>query len=484
MKTLNKLCVLAAAALSLAACKKDNDIYSSFRRDSNAVHFDIAANEMKVSELEARSDIFALDGKNIFEKGDRIAIAAGSMETVTYEMRSDGSWYPENFDSYLTWSQARSTEFSAYYPVDVNDASMTTFTVPDIYESEKDLQYGDYMTYSTTTDKVKKVSLNMERKMACLIVNIDELVGKFAEGYEVAGVEIHVNSVGYENGEVKRGDKYITPFKKTDESGITSYYAMVAPTTEKEYTDFITVTLLNTADNTYSVAVIRGIPEMEAGNIYQCILYVGNDTESIAEPYSGEIFNRISGQMTTDMIKRVLGDDGSILYLEGAVDAADWHALDVLDWDWQIKTLDLTEMKYAGGYANFNINLSSLFALETITLPGNMTVIGDNFMTSDDLSFITSVTFPGNIKSIGSKALTTCGYSTDPIPSISLRGCTGVPTLGADAFGDAEVLGNSTYHRVVYVKDEAMAAKFLSDASWQKYLYDATTRPGGIEIRY
>ena len=485
MKTLNKLCVLAAAVLSLAACKKDNDIYSSFRKDSDAVHFDIVANEMKVSELETRSNIFALDGKDIFEAGDRIAIAAGSMETVTYEMRSDGTWYPENFDSYLTWSQARSTEFSAYYPVDVNDASMTTFTVPDIYESEKDLQYGDYMTYSTTTDKVKKVSLNMDRKMACLIINIDELVGQFAEGYEVAGVEIHVNSVGYENGEVKRGNKYITPFKKTEE-GITSYYAMVAPTSEKEYTDFITVTLLNTADNTYSVAVIRGIPEMEAGNIYQCILYVGNDTESIAEPYSGEIFNRISGQMTTEMIERVLGDDGSILYLGGAVNAADWRALDVLDWDWQIKTLDLTEMKYAGGYSQFNINLSSLFALEKITLPGNMTVIGDNFMTSDDLEFLTSVTFPGNIKSIGSKALATCGYTedSDPIPSISLRGCTDVPTLGADAFGDAEVLGNSTYHRVVYVKDEAMAAKFLSDASWQKYLYDETTRPGGIEIRY
>ena len=113
-----------------------------------------------------------------------------------------------------------------------------------------------------------------------------------------------------------------------------------------------------------------------------------------------------------------------------------------------------------------------------------MTVIGDNFMTSEDLSFITSVIFPGNIKSIGNNALTTCGYSTDPIPSISLRNCTDVPTLGANAFGDAEVLGNRTYHRVVYVKDEAMAAKFLSDASWQKYLYDETTRPGGIEIRY
>ena len=485
MKTLNKLCVLAAAALSLAACKKDNDIYSSFRKDSNAVHFDIAANELKVGNTETRSDIFALDGKDIFERGDRIAIAAGSMETVIYEMRSDGSWYPENFDSYLTWSQARSTEFSAYYPVDVNDASMTTFTVPDIFESEKDLQYGDYMTYSTTTDKVKKVSLNMERKMACLIINIDELVGQFAEGYEVAGVEIHVNSTGYENGEVKRGNKYITPFKKIEEGGVTSYYAMVAPTSEREYTDFITVNLLNTADNSYSPVVIRGIPEMEAGNIYQCILFVGNNTDSIAEPYSGEIFNRICGQMTTEMIERVLGYDGTTLYIGGAVNAADWHALDVLDWDYQITTLDLTEMKYAGGYSQFNINLSSLFALEKITLPGNMTVIGDNFMTSEDLEFLTSVTFPGNIKSIGSKALATCGYTEDSsIPSISLRGCTDVPTLGPDAFGDAEVLGNSTYHRVVYVKDEAMAAKFLGDASWQKYLYDADTRPGGIEIKY
>ena len=484
MKTLNKLCVLAAAVLSLAACKKDNDIYSSFREDSDAVHFDIAANELKPAEVQTRSDIFALDGKDIFEAGDRIAIAAGSEQPVIYTMQSDGSWYPENFDSYLTWSQARSTEFSAYYPVDVNGASMTAFTVPDVYESEKDLQYGDYMTYSTTSDKVNKVSLNMERKMACLIVNIDELVGKFAEGYEVAGVEIHVNSAGYENGEVKRGDKYITPFKKIEEGGIISYYAMVAPTFEREYTDFITVTLLNTADNSYTVAVIRGIPELEAGNMYQCILYVGNDTDSIAEAYSGEIFNRICGQMTTEMIERVLGYDGSILYLGGAVNADDWHALDMLDWDYQIRTLDLTEMKYAGGYSNFNINLSSLFALENITLPGNMTVIGDNFMTSDDLSFITKVIFPGNIKSIGSKALTTCGYSTDPIPSISLRGCTDVPTLGADAFGDAEVLENSTYHRIVYVKDEAMAAKFLSDASWQKYLYDAVTRPGGIEIRY
>ena len=485
MKTLNKLCVMAAAVLSLAACKKDNDIYSSFREDSDAVHFDIAANELKPAEVQTRSDIFALDGKDIFETGDRIAIAAGSEQPVIYTMQSDGSWYPENFDSYLTWSQARSTEFSAYYPVDVNDASMTAFTVPDIYESEKDLQYGDYMTYSTTSDKVNKVSLNMERKMACLIVNIDELVGKFAEGYEVAGVEIHVNSVGYENGEVKRGDKYITPFKKIEEGGIISYYAMVAPTYEREYTDFITVTLLNTADNSYTVAVIRGIPEFEAGNMYQCILYVGNDTDSIAEAYSGEIFNRICGQMTTEMIERVLGYDGSILYLGGAVNAADWHVLEMLDWDYQIKTLDLTEMKYAGGYSQFNINLSSLFALENITLPGNMTVIGDNFMTSDDLTFLTSVTFPGNIKSIGNKALATCGYTEDSsIPSISLRGCTDVPTLGADAFGDAEVLGNRTYHRIVYVKDEAMAAKFLSDTSWQKYLYDATTRPGGIEIRY
>ena len=484
MKTFDKLYVIAAAALCLTACNHDDDIFSSFRKNSDAVHFDIEANEMKVGETQTRSDIFALDGKDIFEAGDRIAIAAGTEPAVTYTMQSDGSWYPENFDSYLTWSQARSTEFSAYYPVDVNDASMTAFTVPDIYESEKDLQYGDYMTYSTTSDKVKKVSLNMDRKMACLIVNIDELVGKFAEGYEVTGVEIHVNSVGYENGEVKRGNKYITPFKKIEDGGITSYYAMVAPTSESEYTDFITVTLLNTADNTYSVAVIRGIPQMEAGNIYQCILYVGNDTDSIAEPYSGEIFNRISGQMTTGMIERVLGDDGSILYLEGAVDASDWNALGMLDWDWQIQTLDLTEMKYAGGYSQFNINLSSLFALEKITLPGNMTVIGDNFMTSEDLSFITSVTFPGNIKSIGNNALTTCGYSTNPIPSISLRNCTEVPTLGTNAFGDAEVLGNRTYHRVVYVKDEAMAAKFLSDASWQKYLYDETTRPGGIEIRY
>ncbi len=485
MKTLNKLFLTASAVLCLTACNhEDDDIYSSFRKNSDAVHFDIAANEMKLAEAQTRSDIFALDGKDIFEAGDRIAIAMGTEPAVTYTMQSDGSWYPENFDSYLTWSQARSTEFNAYYPVDVNDASMVAFTVPDIYESEKDLQYGDYMTYSTTSDKVKKVSLNMDRKMACLIVNIDELVGKFAEGYEVTGVEIHVNSVGYENGEVKRGNKYITPFKKIEDGGITSYYAMVAPTSEREYTDFITVTLLNTADNTYSVAVIRGIPQMEAGNIYQCILYVGNDTDSIAEPYSGEIFNRISGQMTTEMIERVLGDDGSILYLGGAVNAADWHALEMLDWDWQIKTLDLTEMKYAGGYSQFNINLSSLFALENITLPGNMTVVGDNFMTSDDLEFITSVTFPGNIKSIGNKALATCGYATESIPSISLRGCTDVPTLGTDAFGDAEVLGNRTYHRIVYVKDEAMAAKFLSDPSWKKYLYNENTRPGGIEIKY
>ena len=485
MKTLNKLFLTASAVLCLTACNhEDDDIYSSFRKNSDAVHFDIAANEMKLAEAQTRSDIFALDGKDIFEAGDRIAIAMGTEPAVTYTMQSDGSWYPENFDSYLTWSQARSTEFNAYYPVDVNDASMVAFTVPDIYESEKDLQYGDYMTYSTTSDKVKKVSLNMDRKMACLIVNIDELVGKFAEGYEVTGVEIHVNSVGYENCEVKRGNKYITPFKKIEDGGITSYYAMVAPTSEREYTDFITVTLLNTADNTYSVAVIRGIPEMEAGNIYQCILYVGNDTESIAEPYSGEIFNRISGQMTAEMIERVLGDDGSILYLGGAVNAADWHALEMLDWDYQIKTLDLTEMKYAGGYSQFNINLSSLFALENITLPGNMTVVGDNFMTSDDLEFITSVTFPGNIKSIGNKALATCGYATESIPSISLRGCTDVPTLGTDAFGDAEVLGNRTYHRIVYVKDEAMAAKFLSDPSWKKYLYNENTRPGGIEIKY
>ena len=485
MKTLNKLFLTASAVLCLTACNhEDDDIYSSFRKNSDAVHFDIAANEMKLAEAQTRSDIFALDGKDIFEAGDRIAIAMGTEPAVTYTMQSDGSWYPENFDSYLTWSQARSTEFNAYYPVDVNDASMVAFTVPDIYESEKDLQYGDYMTYSTTSDKVKKVSLNMDRKMACLIVNIDELVGKFAEGYEVTGVEIHVNSVGYENGEVKRGNKYITPFKKIEDGGITSYYAMVAPTSEREYTDFITVTLLNTADNTYSVAVIRGIPQMEAGNIYQCILYVGNDTDSIAEPYSSEIFNRISGQMTTEMIERVLGDDGSILYLGGAVNAADWHALEMLDWDYQIKTLDLTEMKYAGGYSQFNINLSSLFALENITLPGNMTVVGDNFMTSDDLEFITSVTFPGNIKSIGNKALATCGYATESIPSISLRGCTDVPTLGTDAFGDAEVLGNRTYHRIVYVKDEAMAAKFLSDPSWKKYLYNENTRPGGIEIKY
>ena len=481
MKKYDKLFVLAAAALCLAACKKDND--TTYSNDSNAVQFDIVANEMKVGEIETKSDIFAQDGKNIFEAGDRIAIAMGTQPAVTYTKQKDGSWYPENFDSYLTWSQTRSTEFSAYYPVDVNNASMTTFTVPTGYESEKDLQNADYMTYSLSTDKVKKVSLDMERKMACLIVNIDELTGKFAEGYEVENVEVHVNSVGYENGEVKSGNKYIIPFKKIEDD-IPYYFAMVAPTSEKEYTDFITVNLRNTADNTPETVVIRGIPEMEAGNIYQCILYVGNDTDSIAEPYSCEIFNRICGQMTTEMVERVLGYDGTTLYLEGAVNAADWHALEMLDWDWQITTLDLTEMKYAGGYDQFNINIASLQFLETITLPGNMTVIGDGFMTSEDFSFLTKVIFPGDIKSIGNNALTTCGYSSDPLPSISLRGCTGVPTLGTDAFGDSEVLENNTYHRVVYVKDEAMAAKFLEDESWQKYLYDETTRPGGIEIRY
>lgn len=272
--------VLAAMALGAVACSQD-DLATSYLSDSKAVHISAQIGANYVSgEFGTRSNPLGTgEEQTKFNPGDKIAVTAGNQDYVVYTLDENNAWMPAP-NKYLLW-KSKMMAFEAYYPVDVNGASMQTFNQPTDYSSITDLANADYMTFSgdlsNTTSNA--VTLQMKRKMARLIIKTS-FKDQFESGYEVSSIKIHSNASGYVGGAVNRSEEgtEITTYKHGE-----YFYALLVPTSVDADKTFLTITVKNVDSPDTENLTVKGIPATQDGYSYEMTVAVGKDKVSVGE---------------------------------------------------------------------------------------------------------------------------------------------------------------------------------------------------------
>ena len=277
MKAIYKNIALAALALGAAACSQEDEFSPSHLNDPDAVRITAQVGTDDVTGGFTRSNpIGTVEEQKVFNIGDQISVTAGTQEPVVYQLDTDG-WKPVG-DTYLKW-QTNDLEIAAYYPVDRNNASATTFTVPTEYVNLAAFADADYMIYSGTQTKGddKSIKLTMQRKMVRIVVDEISFNDQFIKDYSVTAIKVHSNTTGYADGEPVEGNIEVSALQQEGD-----FYALLAPTTEDENATFLTVTVTHKTDaeDTHTLTV-KGIPATVAGNSYNYSLTVGKDIVGI-----------------------------------------------------------------------------------------------------------------------------------------------------------------------------------------------------------
>ena len=170
MKTSNKYIVLAAMALTFAACTQEDDFTP--QTDSDAVKINAT-----IGKLQTRV-AYGDDGTTNFINGDKICvqnILRESKNIATYTF--DGNTWTTT--DALAWNGGTAeSQFQAWYPA---TASFDKFTLPTNQKSIEDLSVADWMTASTSAmvkPDDKTINLAFEHKLAkiftLLMVSFDK----------------------------------------------------------------------------------------------------------------------------------------------------------------------------------------------------------------------------------------------------------------------------------------------------------------------
>ena len=301
MKAIYKNIALAALAFGAAACSQEDDFSLSYLNDSDAVRITAQVGTDDVIGGFTRSNpLGTVDKQKEFNTSDQIAVTAGTQAPVVYQLGTDG-WTPVG-ETYLKW-QTNEMSVTAYYPVDKNKASATTFSVPTEYADVAAMADADYMIYSGTQSKGddKAINLTMQRKMVRIVVDEISFNDQFAEDYSVTAIKVHSNTTGYADGEPVGGNIEVSALQQDGD-----FYALLAPTTEDEDATFLTVTVTNnTNPEDVHTLTVKGIPATIAGNSYNYSLTVGKDVVSIGNVTvtdwkTGEIIGGVAEELTVE----------------------------------------------------------------------------------------------------------------------------------------------------------------------------------------
>ena len=258
------------AALFLTGCTTDTANNSGWMEDSNAVRIQASA-----GSTLTRSNPIATDEKQTgFNKGDKISVRNRNI-TVNYTLNGE-IWQPEDNDKYLVWDEKDLT-FEAYYPYD----GKNTFSVGYIKKNQstpKALAQSDYM-YSTynvpSIPSDKHLTLELERKTARLIFNIQKFNDEFSTEAKVTELKIY----SYENTNEETTDDWgpITPYQIGDGGVGTTYTALVIPG--------VIYAKLNTSEthlpNEDPEALELETEELKAGYSYTYNLIVGKNKVTV-----------------------------------------------------------------------------------------------------------------------------------------------------------------------------------------------------------
>ena len=272
---------MAALALmgALASCQSDDDF--TVARPDNAVSVNFSVGSLQGT---TRSNAIATDDtQREFNQGDQISVSTNDQEAVLFQCTSteDQTWTEAVPNKFLLWTQNTLT-FSAYYPV-TTGTSMTTFTLPADQSSVEKIALADYMTRQQVISRPEggsDIQMQLERKMARVIVRISGFGNQYFDDQKtVKNVRIYSEASGIADGNPTGSSTEIQPYAQGSYddwsegwSQNSTFTALVVPGYGDYGARFIQLT-----DGEGSTLLVKGIPELEAGNSYTFNLMVGKN---------------------------------------------------------------------------------------------------------------------------------------------------------------------------------------------------------------
>ena len=264
----------AIAALTLlgvfASCQKEN------LRPDNAVKVSVS-----VGALTKTNAIATDDTQRQFNQGDQISVSTNDQEAVLFQCTStdDQTWTEATAGKFLLWTQNTLT-FSAYYPA-TTGTSMTAFTLPADQSSVEKIALADYMTRQQVISRPEggsDIQMQLERKMARVIVRISGFGSQYFDDQKtVSNVRIYSEASGIADGNPTGSSTEIQPYAQGNGGQGSTYTALVVPGYGDSGARFIQL-----SDGEGSTLLVKGIPELEAGNSYTFNLVVGKNRIEVA----------------------------------------------------------------------------------------------------------------------------------------------------------------------------------------------------------
>ena len=288
MKTYNKYIVLAAMALTFAACTQEDDFTQQTDNDAVKINATIGKLQTRVAYED--------DGATNFINGDQICVQNILRETknvATYTF--DGTTWTTT--DALVWNGGTAeSQFQAWYPA---TASFDEFTLPTDQNSIEELPAADWMKASTSAmvkPADKTINLAFEHKLAKVTVQITEFTSQFGDDPRLMAATIYSLS-----------DEYVTVNGGINPVlGGNAATAIVCPGRYAVDTNLMEVTISDDGRQTFlNVPVNAFLTDtgLEAGKHYQFSLKVGKDAISITkvnvEPWTTK---EIDGGMAEEVL--------------------------------------------------------------------------------------------------------------------------------------------------------------------------------------
>ena len=247
--------IMGVMGLLFAGCSSEDDILSSFHNDPNAVHITAEVGKASADGFTRSNPLGATaEEQQKFNDGDMISVKADGQEAVTYKLVGE-EWQPQS-GKFLKW-ESESMKFTAYYPATYSGGTPTQTLE---YNDVADLVAADYMSFSDSKTKPQDntLTLNMNRQMARVVVEIKGFNNQYASGTEVKSVTI--------NGTVKALKQGKT------------FYALMVPCSAQNDKEFLSLEV--GTGNTKET--LKGIPELVAGKSYTFQLTVGKNKVEVS----------------------------------------------------------------------------------------------------------------------------------------------------------------------------------------------------------
>ena len=249
--------IMGIVGLLFAGCSSEDDILSSFHNDPNAVHITAEVGKASADGFTRSNPLGTTEAdQKKFNTDDEISVKADGQAAVTYKFNGT-EWIPQD-DKFLKW-ESETMNFTAYYPASYTGGAITQ---PTEYTSEASLAAADYMSFSSSVNKPtdnNTLTLNMNRQMARVVVDIVGFNDQYAQNTTVNSVTI--NGVKAYKHSVDNEDKY---------------YALIVPCEAQDDKEFLS---LNVGEN--NTETLTGIPALAAGKSYTYQLTVGKNKVSV-----------------------------------------------------------------------------------------------------------------------------------------------------------------------------------------------------------